>query len=338
MKRSFGVLLAVVFCLAVVFAASGADVARAEGVTLKYSTFFPPVHPITKAAVAWGKEIRKRTNGEVKVNVFPGATLTRPTETFDGITKGVTDVGFTFFSYTRGRFPLTEVLDLPLGYKSSQQATALANAFAAKFKPAEYDDVKICYLIGVPPHRLFTNKEVKKLEDMAGLKIRTTGTTAKIISALGGTSVSMPMADAYDALSKGIAEGIVGPFEPMLGFKLIDVVKYAVIYERAQVNVAYVAMNKGVWEKLSPAAKKAIDEINQEWQVKQSKVWDDMDNKAKEAFLAKKKTIIELSAEENARWAKQFDPIYQEFVKNKKEKGLPAQEALDFCFDFLKKN
>lgn len=338
MKRSFGVLLAVCFCLTVVFAVSGAGPAQAGSVTLKYSTFFPPVHAITKNAVAWGKEIQKRTNGEVKVHVFPGATLTRPSETFDGITKGVTDVGYTFFSYTRGRFPLTEVLDLPLGYKSSRQATALANAFAAKFKPAEYNDVKMCYLIGVPPHRLFTNKEIHKLEDLAGLKIRTTGTTAKIIKALGALSVSMPMSDAYDALSKGIAEGIVGPCEPLIGFKLIDVVKYGIIYERAQTNVSYVGMNKEVWNKLSPANQKIIDEVNKEWEVKQSEVFDKIDNDARQAFLKKGAKMIELSAEENARWAKQFEPIYQEYVKNKKAEGLPAQEALDFCFDFLKKN
>jgi TRAP-type C4-dicarboxylate transport system substrate-binding protein len=321
-----------------IMALTGADQARADQVILKYSTFFPPVHPITKSAIAWGKELQKRTNGAVKVNVFAGATLTRPTETFDGITKGVTEVGFTFFSYTRGRFPLTEVLDLPLGYKSSKQATALANTFAAEFKPAEYNDVKMCYLIGVPPHRLFTNKEVNKLEDMAGLKIRTTGTTAKIIKALGGTSVSMPMADAYDALSKGIAEGIVGPFEPMLGFKLVDVVKYAILYKAAQVNVAYVAMNKDTWNSLSPEVQKAIDEINQEWSVKQADVWDGMDQKAVDAFKKKKKTIIELSDAENARWTERFKPLYEEFVKNKKAKGLPAQEALDFCLDYLKKN
>ena len=93
-------------------------------------------------SVEWGKEIEKRTNGKVQVTVFPGGTLTPADKCYDGVVKGLSDVGMSVLSYTRGRFPLTEVIDLPLGYKNGTAATKLVNLYYNKFKPKELDDVR----------------------------------------------------------------------------------------------------------------------------------------------------------------------------------------------------
>jgi TRAP-type C4-dicarboxylate transport system substrate-binding protein len=95
-------------------------------------------------------------------------------------------------------------------------------------------------------------------------------------------------------------------------------------------------MNKGIWKSLSPENRKTIEQINREWIEKQGRLWDDLDREAKEVFINKGGTIVELSEEENARWTNLLRPILDEYVRNMKAKGLPGDEALKFCIDYLK--
>ena len=310
--------------------------ARAKSVTLRYSNMFPPVHPITKLGDDWCQAVQQRTGGAVKVHYFPGNSLTRPTEAFDGVIKGVVDVALSFCSYTGGRFPLTEIVDLPLGYNSSKQATSMANAYVREFKPKEFADVELMYLHTSPPHRLFTKKPVKSLADLKGLKIRTTGTSAKVVEALGGVSVSMPMSDAYDALKRGVVDGYIGPFEAVKGYKLIDVVDYGTVFNSTYANVAYVVMNKKKWNALSPDIRKIIQDINAEFMVKQWELWDHLDAGAKEAFEKAGKEVFQLSDAENDKWSALLKPLLDTFVTEKTAQGLPAEAALKFCSDYLK--
>ena len=176
--------------------------AQAATVTMNYSLPWPATHGNTILAADWAKEVEKRTNGAVKINIFPGGTLTPLDQTYDGVVKGICDIGLSVVSYVKGRFPLSEAVDLPLGYTSGLQATRLANAYFEKFKPKEFSDVKMLYMSAHGPGLLMTKTPVKKLEDLKGMKIRCTGTSLKVVSALGGTPVAMPQSETYDASAK----------------------------------------------------------------------------------------------------------------------------------------
>src|SRR5512136_2126489 len=107
-------------------------------IELSYSIFFPATHKNTLLAQDWAKEIGTRTGGKVKITVFPSGTLTKAEVCYDGVEKGISDIGMSCLGYTRGKFPLSEVLDLPLGAKTGAAATAMANAFYQKFAPKEF--------------------------------------------------------------------------------------------------------------------------------------------------------------------------------------------------------
>jgi TRAP-type C4-dicarboxylate transport system substrate-binding protein len=312
--------------------------AQPKAMTLNFSNFFPPENRISVALDQWCKEVEKRTNGRVKVTLFSGGTLTPPAQTYAGVIKGVADIGFSFPSYTKGRFPLTEVVDLPLGYKSGYVGAKLANEYYKKFKPKEFDDVKVLFLTTSPPHMLFANKPVHNLEELKGLKIRCTGTSAPVVQALGGAPVAMPMSDAYDALSKGVVQGIIGPYEPMKGWKLAEVVSNCTEYGEAYVNANYIVMNKDKWNAIPADAQKIIEKINEEWIEKMGKLWDELDKEGKDVLLQKGGKVIVLSKEENSRWAERLRPILDDYVKDMKSKGLPGDAALKFCVDYLKKH
>ena len=306
-------------------------------VKLNYSIFFPASHRNSILAAEWAKEVEKRTNGRVQVTLFYGGTLTPADKCYDGVVKGISDLGMSVFSYTMGRFPLLEVLDLPLGSRSGLVATQLANDFYNGFKPKELDDVKVMYLHGHGPGLLHTKTPVRTLEDLKGMKIRATGTTARIVTALGATPVAMPMSDSYDALSRGVAQGIVCPTESLQGWKLGEVIKYTTQDYGAAYSVSFfVVMNKARWNSLPADVQKAIEQVNAEWIDKTGNGWDEIDKAGMAFAQGLGDTIIPLSAQENARWAKAVEPLFDEYVKEKTAKGLPAAGALKYCRDRLK--
>jgi len=334
-------LLSTLLCAALVGATMSPvpAAAAAKPAELNYSIFFPATHGHTLLATEWAREVEKRTGGAVKINIFAGATLTPADQTYDGVVKGIADVGMSVFSYSKGRFPLTEVLDLPLGYTSGLQATRLANAYYRKFQPKELADVKIMYLTAHGPGILHTKKPVEKLEDLAGLKIRGTGTSAKVVAALGATPVAMPQNEAYDALQKGVVEGLVSPIETLKGWKYAEVVKYTTRDLGAAYSVGFfVAMNRAKWDALPKESQDAIEAVNAEWVDKVGQAWDDFDKAGTEFALSKGVKIIELSKAEDARWAEKVKPMLNDYVAAAKAKGLPGDEALAFVLEWIKAN
>ncbi len=304
---------------------------------LNYSIFFPASHANSVLAAEWAKEIENRTAGKVRINMFYGGTLTPADKVYDGVVRGISDIGMSVLSYTMGRFPLSEVLDLPLGSKTAVTATRLVNAFYQRFKPKEFDDVKIMYLHAHGPGILHTKAPVRSLDDLKGMKIRATGTTAKIVSALGATPVAMPMSDSYDAISRGVAQGIVCPTESLQGWKLGEVIKYTTQnYSSAYCIAFFVAMNKRKWEALPADVQQAIEAVNGEWIEKTGRAWDEMDRVGSAFAAGLGTTVIPLSPQEDARWGQAVQPLLDEYVKEKSAKGLPAAEALQFCRDRLK--
>jgi TRAP-type transport system periplasmic protein len=322
----------------VVLLSTSSVFAQAKPVELTYSIFFPAPHKHTVLAGEWAKEIEKRTNGRVKITVFPGGTLTPADKCYDGVVKGISDIGMSVLGYTRGKFPLTEVIDLPLGYKSGWGATHLINKYYQRFKPKEFDDARVLYFHAHGPGLLHTKKPVYTLEDLKGLRIRSTGLSAKVVTALGGTPVAMPMGETYDALKRGMAEGSMAPIESLEGWKWGEVVKYTTeSYGSAYSTGFFVVMNKEKWNALPADIQKIIEKVNAEWIDRTGKLWDDIDKSGRAFTQRLGNQIIPLSREENQRWADKVGPILDDYVKQMKDKGLPGDEALKFCRDELKK-
>jgi TRAP-type C4-dicarboxylate transport system substrate-binding protein len=314
--------------------------AQQKTISLNYSNLLPGNHKISLVAQEWCNEVEKRTNGGVKITMFHGGTLTPATQAYDGVVKGVSDVAVSVFSYHRGRFPLTEFSDLPIGVKSCLTAAKMFTEYYKKFKPKEMEDVKVMYLHGNPPSIVHTVKSpVLKLEDLKGLKMRMTPLGTPIAKALGATPVAMPMGDAYDALSKNVVDGGFIPFEALEGWKLGEVLKFSTeSYSVGFTSAWYVIMNKAKWDSIPPDMQKTIEKVNAEWVEKIGKAWDDIDRSGKAFALKQGIKVFTLSKEEGARWVKAVQPVLDDYVKMTKEKGLPGDEVLKFALDYLKKN
>jgi TRAP-type transport system periplasmic protein len=258
-------------------------------------------------------------------------------QAYDATVKGVVDVAGNLLAYSPGRLPLSEVLQQPLGYKNGYQASKLANAYYKKFKPKEFDDVKVMYLHGAAPGFIMTKKPIKTAADIKGLRLKANAENADIVKNLGGAPVTMPVSETYDALSRGIVDGTLFPVEALQGFKIGEVVKTVLEdYGVSYMTSMYVVMNKDKWNSISPADQKAIEQLNDEYNEKIAKLWVELDNKAKEFALGKGVTFVTVSEKEQAETAEKMKPIWDDYVKMAKSKGLPGDETLKFCQDYLK--
>jgi TRAP-type transport system periplasmic protein len=338
MKRSIHLsLLIVAFVVSSVLALSGPLKAADEAVIkLRYSSFFPPTHPIGMLGDEFCKEIEKRTNGRVKVSYFPGNTLTPPTQTYDSVSKGVADIGQSLLAYTAGRFPLTEVIDYPLGYTSGLQATLLINEYYKKFKPEELNDTHVLYLHGHGPGFFSTKKEVAKIEDIEGLRIKANGTNAEMAKLLKVVPVTISMPETYDALSKGLLDGVLLPIEGVKNWGYGDFLKCTVKnFGCSYTSGMFVTMNKKKWDSLSPDVQKIFTEVSEEWIRKQGELWNKLDAEAEAALVKDGNKMQVATAAEQAAVKEKVKPLFDQYVQKMKEKGLPGAEVLKFCFDYL---
>lgn len=331
--KKIAVLFLLVSFVGVAFLGVGiANAQKASPIKLTYSNFFPPTHVQSQLAEAWCKEVEKRTAGKVVVEYYPGQTLTKAAQCYDGVVTGLSDVGFSVLAYTRGRFPIMSAVDLPLGYTSGIVATEVVNKVYTKFQPKELGDTQVMYLHAHGPGLVHTKgKAVRKLEDMKGLKLRGHGTSALVVKALGGTPVPMPMPETYQSLQKGVVEGSVYPLEANKGWKLGEVTDYATCaFSAAYTTSFFVVMNKKKWEDLPAGIKTIIAQINTEWAKKHGEAWDASDMAGIRFFLNQGNEMIGLDDKESARWKAAVAPVIDDYIKELDEKGFNGKEIVGF--------
>jgi len=319
-------------CLFIIGLALLFTVPQVHGKTMEltYSVFFPPTHGQCQAAMDWAGEIEKRSQGKVKITVFPGGTLTSAPQCYDGVVSGISDLGMSCFAYTRGRFPLMETLDLPLGYPDGRTATLVANDFVRKFTPGELDDVKVLYIHAHGPGLLHTKVPVRNLEELKGMKIRSTGLSAKVAESLGAVPVAMPQGATYEALQKGVVEGTFAPIETLKGWRQAEVIKSTTDCRDVGYTTAmFVVMNRKKWEALTPDLRKIFEDVSREWISVHGKVWDDLDREGRDYTLSLGNGIIQLTDTENKRWIEAVKPLIDNHVEMTEKKGLPAAAAVE---------
>lgn len=335
-KRGFLVFILIMAVGAFFLAGSGA--ALAKPIELSYANFFPPTHVQGKLGQSWAKEVEKRTNGAVKITYYPGGALLKGPKMYDGIRKGITDIGMSVFAYSRGVFPTMEGFDLPLGYVSGRSNTFIVNDYYNIFKPKELSKVKVLYLHAHGPGLLLSKKAVRTLEDLKGLKVRAVGSGAKEAKALGAVPVSMGQGAVYEALQKGVVQATFAPVEVLKGWKQAEVTKYIVDCFSVSYSLGfYVAMNLDKWNSLPKDVQRVIETVSLEWIGKHGIAWDTSDAEGRSFALSLGNKVITLSDKESARWAKAVEPVIEGYIKKAEGKGLPGRYYIDTIKALIKK-
>jgi TRAP-type C4-dicarboxylate transport system substrate-binding protein len=311
--------------------------AAAKTIRLNYSISFPPTHGQCWAAEAWAEEIEEQARGQVKINVFPGGALTRANQCYDGVVKGISDIGMSCFAYTRGRFPVMEAVDLPLGYPDGLTASRVANAFYKKVQPKELAGVKVLYIHAHGPGLLHTKKAVNALAELKRQKIRATGLSAKVVEALGGVPVAMHQGSTYESLQKGVVEGTFGPIEVLKGWRQAEVVKFTTdCADIGYTTAMFVVMNRQKWDRLPEEIQRAFMDVSNQWIDVHGKTWDQLDIEGRDYTLGLGNKIIPLSPEENEKWKQMVRPVIDDYILETEKSGLPGRQYVDDLLELVR--
>ncbi len=328
----------VVLALALIVAAGLGSKAWAGVMRLSYANFFPPTHVQSRLAEAWCREVERLSGGRIKIDYFPGQSLVRAAQSYEAVASGICEIAMGCFAYTRGRFPVMEVVDLPLGYRNALEATKVANILMRELKPRELRDVKILYLHAHGPGMIHTRtRAVQRLEDLKGLKLRAHGTSALVAKALGAAVVSMPMPQVYQALARGVADGALYPLEANLGWRLMEVVRYVTLETSTGYTTCFfVAMNRRVWEGLPAKLRHKIEALDRRWAIKSARAWDEADTAGLKALLRLPgRKAVRLSQGERCRWQKAARKVWEEYMARASAKGIDGKRVLATALEIL---
>jgi TRAP-type transport system periplasmic protein len=302
--------------------------------TLTMSSWVSPAHPLTKnVVVVWGDQVEKATNGRVKFQMLPKHP-SAPPGTFDAVKDGLVDVSYVTASYTPARHILALLPELPGGGATAEINSVAFSRIHWKYFQAigEYKDVKLLGVFTHGPGQMFnTKRPITKVEDLAGMKIRSGGgISEEMARALGASAFVKPAPESYELLSSGVADGTFFPSESIISFKLGSVIKYATLFPGGFYSSAFgFFMNEDKWNRLSKDDQDAINSVSGEGLARLAgKAWDAADNAALEEMKRVGMQVSEASPELIKGVQDRAKVIEDKWVKDATAKGVDGAKVL----------
>ena len=306
-------------------------------VTLKLHHFLPPVaNGHAKMLAPWAKMVEQDSGGKIKIDIFPSMQLGgTPPQLYDQARDGVADIVWTLPGSTAGRFPSTEVFELPFvgarrGIVNARASQEFADANLAK----ETSDIKLLSYWSHDHGLIHATKEVKTMDDLKGLKLRApTRLAGEALKALGATAIPMPIPQVPESLANRVIDGAVVPWEVVPAIKLHELVKYHTDIPGSPTLYTasfFLAMNKAKYESLPADLKAAIDKNSgMKFAELAGNMWDDAGALILDMVKKRGNTINTISTDEKAKWMKATEPVIDAWIKQVKDKGLDGGKLLE---------
>lgn len=318
--------------------------ALAQEVTLKLHQFLPPQANVPKLVLdVWADNVEKDSGGRIKVDRYPAMQLGgKPPELMDQAIDGVADVVWTVVGYTPGRFPSTEVFELPF-MMTNARATSRAywELFEKYMKDDEFKDVHILGTWVHGPGMLHTKDPVESPEDLQGMKIRGGSRLINLyLTELGATPVGMPVPAVTEGLSKGVIDGTTIPWEVTPSLKVPELVHNHTEFDGKALYVLtfVLAMNKDKYESLPDDLKKVIDDNSGlEFSIFAGGTQADSDGPAREIALDLGNNIITIPEDQTEVWRERAQPVYDAWLADMESKGKDGQALLDEARELIEK-
>src|SRR5882757_9617660 len=310
---------------------------------LTMSSWVGPSHLLTKDVLAvWGQQVEKATNGRVKFQMLPKHPSAAP-GTLDAVRDGLVDVSYVTASYTPARHVMPLLAGLPGGGATSViNSVAYSRIHWKYLQPVgEYKGVKLLGVFTHGPGQMFnTKRPINKVDDLAGMKIRTGGGIAEEMArALGASAFVKPAPESYELLSSGVADGTFFPLESIISFKLGSVIKYATLFPGGFYSSSFgFFMNEDKWNKLSKQDQDAIMSVSGEkLAVLAGKAWDATDAAALEEMKKVGIQITNPSPEFVKDVQAPSKAIDDKWVKDATAKGVDGAKVLAEFHDEIKR-
>jgi TRAP-type C4-dicarboxylate transport system substrate-binding protein len=309
--------------------------AQAADYTLRFAHFWPAVAGTHKNLYqVWANTVEKESNGRIKVEIYPSATLAKPPAQYEAVKNRIADMTATVQGYTANRFPLTQVVEVPGLVKSAAQGSCIVQSLYDEGLIAdEYKDTKPLFLFTHGPGLLHTkDKTITKPEDLAGLRVRRpTAVVAKLLEELGAQPVGMPAPQSYQSMQRGVIDGVALPWEGALVFRINELAKHHTEVGGLYTLSFVVTMNKDVYDSMPADLKKVIDDNSgMAWAKKAATVFDGLDVKGRAAAVKAGHEIVTIEGgDQNPAWKPVLSKATQSYLDDLEAKGLPARKVYD---------
>ena len=322
-RRQVGVPLATLAILLAI------NLGSAHAIELKLAYFVGDQHAMSQWLVKWANNVERESGGRITVKRFPGSQMGPVQQHYDFVRTGQADVAWFLHGATPGRFPLTEIVQVPYLVGSAEIGTKVLNdpELRSKYIDAEHRGVKVLLLLTHQPGNVHTTKKpIRTIEDMKGLRLRFASPTIRdFIAALGGTPVGVVPTEQVEQLQKGTIDGVFIDYGGAeIAFKLGGILKYSTeMY--SYVSSFGVAMNPDFWNTLPPDLQALVTKSMTGVEKEVGEAWDALDVPGKKALVDGGAEAIRLSAEENAKFRKNGAEVAEAKVNELESKGMPAR-------------
>lgn len=310
--------------------------AQAQDVVLKLHQMLPAQAPVpAKILEPWMKKIEAESGGRIKFEHYPAMQLGgKPPELIDQAIDGVADIVWTLPGYTPGRFPRTEVIELPFMMTDAESASRALYTLGEKYMfDTEYKDMKVLAMWVHGPGVIHSKDPILTPADLAGVKLRApTRVTNIMVSALGATAVGMPVPAVPESLSKGVIDATIIPWEVTGALKTSELVKnHTEFTGKALYTGAFVlAMNKDVYDGLPDDLKAVIDaNTGVEFSAMAGRIGQEADAGARQMAVDLGNNIVTLTAEQSAEWEAAAQSTYAAWLEEMTAAGIDGQALLD---------
>ena len=320
--------------------------AVAQEIALKVHHFWAPTAmPPSTLLVPWFDKIAKDSNNRMKCQIYPAMQLGgAPPQLIQQAIDGVADIVWTLPGYTAGRFPVMEVFELPFMSQSAEATSQAAWDFYTQYGYKEFAGIKALAVNVHDNGYVHTvNKQIKVMADFKGLKMRApTRQTNKLLGALGATPVAMPLPALGDALSKGVVDGYLLPWEVIPSIKAHEFTKFESETDpksRALYTAVFIlAMNQAKYDSLPPDLKAVIDANSGAPLSKAFGVqWDKSAPPARKFAVDHGNTFYVIPASELENWQKATANLPDDWIKDVGAKGQDGRALLQAAKDLIKK-
>ncbi len=303
---------------------------------LKFSDPMAPGGMPDEVFKPWAKEIEELTKGRVKVTIYGGGTLGNLAEQYNLVLTRTADIAAMDPTTVPGVFPRSEVVTLPLFWKSNEVASMVSWDLMQKYMVAtEFKDTKVLWAFTTGCYQIYTRtKPIRTLEDWKGMKIGTFNSMqTEIVKVLGGVPVFMLPMEMYTALERGLIDGRLFDWDGARAFKTPEVTKYRTGNVDLSTGLIVIVMNRDVWSSLPPDIQKIIDEKGPEWTGRTGASFDKVEPVMVQNWVnydkkAGNPPIYYLPESERARWKEALQPLIDAWVKETEAKGIPARAML----------
>jgi TRAP-type C4-dicarboxylate transport system substrate-binding protein len=320
--------------------------AKAADVTFRLHHFLPPKSNVhTKLLDPWAKKVGELSGGKAAIQIFPAMQLGgKPPELYDQAKDGVADIVWTLPGYTAGRFPRTEVFELP--FIASPRGVVNAKAsqdYADAHLGEETKGVKLLSFWSHDQGVIHCRGKVETLADLRGKKLRfPTRLAGEALKAAGVAAIGMPVPQVPESLAQGVIDGAVVPWEVVPAIKLHELVKFHTEIPGSPTLYTasfFLVMNQARYESLPKDVRKVIDETTgMAFATEAGNVWDNAGATVRKMVADKGNAILSLSEADKAAWMKTCEPVTASWIAEMQGKGIDGAALIASAKELLAKH